>query len=94
MRKMDIICIERGLKSIIVKMKGKELSDIDVDNLLRRTECDLVDDLGFDSFLLVRLLVEVEKEFNMEFSLDELQFEVFRKYHKLRDGILKHLLNL
>lgn len=52
--------------------------------------CDLLDDLGLDSLLMVQLIVEIESEFDLEFDLADLNMDVLRKYHKLRDYIISH----
>ena len=54
------------------------------------SECDLIDDFGLDSLLMVQLIVEIEIEFEMEFDLAELNMNVFRKYHNLRNYIISH----
>lgn len=66
--------------------KGKN----EISELLEKQECDLIDDFGLDSLLMVQLIVEIESEFDLEFELADLNMEVLRKYHNLRDYIISH----
>lgn len=59
-----------------------------VSELVVEKECDLLDDFGLDSLLMVQLIVEIESEFDIEFDLADLNMDVLRKYHNLRDYII------
>ena len=59
-----------------------------VSELVVGRECDLLDDFGLDSLLMVQLIVEIESEFDLEFDLADLNMNVLRKYHNLRDYIV------
>lgn len=61
-----------------------------VSELVVEQECDLLDDFGLDSLLMVQLIVEIESEFDLEFDLADLNMDVLRKYHNLRDYIVSH----
>lgn len=61
-----------------------------VSELVVGQECDLLDDFGLDSLLMVQLIVEIESEFDLEFDLADLNMDVLRKYHNLRDYIVSH----
>lgn len=61
-----------------------------VSELAVEPECDLLDDFGLDSLLMVQLIVEIETEFELEFDLADLNMNVLRKYHNLRDYIISH----
>lgn len=59
-----------------------------VSELVVEQECDLLDDFGLDSLLMVQLIVEIESEFDIEFDLADLNMDVLRKYQNLRDYII------
>lgn len=59
-----------------------------VSELVVEQQCDLLDDFGLDSLLMVQLIVEIESEFDLEFDLADLNMDVLRKYHNLRDYIV------
>ena len=59
-----------------------------VSELVIGQECDLLDDFGLDSLLMVQLIVEIESEFDLEFELSDLNMNVLRKYNNLRDYIV------
>lgn len=61
-----------------------------VSELVVEQECDLLDDFGLDSLLMVQLIVEIESEFDIEFDLADLNMDVLRKYHNLREYIVSH----
>ncbi len=61
-----------------------------VSELVVEQECDLIDDFGLDSLLMVQLIVEIESEFDLEFDLADLNMDVLRKYHNLRKYIISH----
>lgn len=61
-----------------------------VSELVVEEECDLIDDFGLDSLLMVQLIVEIESEFDLEFNLADLNMDNLRKYHNLRNYIISH----
>jgi len=48
---------------------------------------DLFDDLGFDSGLLLDLIIAIEAEFNLRFSGGELTLEALRSPQRILDLI-------
>ncbi|KST91465.1 hypothetical protein KF134_1239 [Lactococcus lactis subsp. lactis] len=70
----------------IIKNSQMSLKETDI-----TSNGDLIDDLGLDSFSMVQLVVSLENEFNIEFELDELDFENFRKYKVLEERILNKI---
>lgn len=61
-----------------------------VSELVVGQECDLLDDLGLDSLLMVQLIVKIEIEFDLEFDLADLNMDILCKYNNLRDYIISH----
>lgn len=62
-----------------------------VSELVVEQECDLIDDFGLDSLLMVQLIVEIESEFDLEFDIADLNMDLLRKYHNLRNYIISHI---
>ncbi len=75
--------IEDRLKNII-----SANSKIAANEMVINEESDLIDDLGFDSLLMVQLIVDVEETFNFEFNYEELDMNVLRKYGNLKSYII------
>lgn len=46
-------------------------------------ETNLINDLGFDSIDLIRIIVEIENEFSIDFSVEELDVEKVMKVGEL-----------
>lgn len=61
-----------------------------VSELVVGQKCDMLDDFGLDSLLMVQLIVEIESEFDLEFDLADLNMDVLRNYHNLREYIVSH----
>ncbi|MCL2864490.1 MAG: phosphopantetheine-binding protein [Lachnospiraceae bacterium] len=45
---------------------------------------DLVNDLGFDSILIVQMVVELEEVFDIEFEDDELDMKILSNYGNIK----------
>lgn len=76
--------LQRLICEVIRISQNKEM----VSELVIGQECDLLDDFGLDSLLMVQLIVEIESEFDLEFELADLNMNVLRKYNNLRDYIV------
>ncbi len=76
--------LQRLICEVIRINQNKEV----VSELVIGQECDLLDDFGLDSLLMVQLIVEIESEFDLEFELSDLNMNVLRKYNNLRDYIV------
>lgn len=62
-----------------------------VDALLDSDECDLIDELGFDSLLFVELIVEIEDEFGIEFNMNNLDINKLRHFNELKEIVNGYL---
>lgn len=80
--------IDRRLKKIIIDILQDK--DIELENKIT-LDCNLMDDLGFDSLLFIQLIVEVEKEFKIEFKMSDLNLSVMRIYKNLQRYLLTHI---
>lgn len=76
--------LQRLICEIIRINQNKDM----VSELVVEQECDLLDDFGLDSLLMVQLIVEIESEFDIEFDLADLNMDVLRKYQNLRDYVI------
>ena len=83
--------VDEELKRIIGEIMRMDISDSEVEKKLNYSECDLMDDLGLDSLLMVELIVDVENFFGIEFDFDSLDINILRKYMKLKEHILKQM---
>lgn len=67
-----------------------------VDNILNH-KCDRDIDItlqGIDSILLVELIIQLEKRFNIELTADDLELERVITPTSLKESIVKKCLNL
>ena len=84
---MEINEPEIMLRSIIKKVGKFPFSEKNLIRLLEKKECDLIDDVGFDSILFIQMIVEVELCFKIQFVLEELDINLLRKYKDLKKCI-------
>ncbi|MDQ0173379.1 acyl carrier protein [Paenibacillus tundrae] len=54
-------------------------------------DTDLLEDLGFDSLQILRLLVEVENHYNFQISYDAIDYEIFKRYQDLEQFVIKKI---
>lgn len=59
--------------------------------MLRSDNCDLIDQLGFDSLLIVELVVEIENALDFEFDMNNLDVNRLRKLCKLKEIVDAYL---
>lgn len=82
--------VDEKLQKLICEITRINQNKERVQELSANKECDLIHDFGLDSLLMVQLIVEIESEFDIEFDLTDLNMDVLRKYHNLRDYIISH----
>lgn len=73
--------IEQKLKDVIANVATQ---DVDAESITEKTI--LTNDLGYDSVQVIKLVVELENEFNIEIDDDDLDIEnltVYSKLHKM-----------
>lgn len=56
-------------------------------------QIDLIDDLSFDSIMLIQLIVMLEDEFNMTFSDEVFSMEYLRSYKYLKNYVCGEMIN-
>lgn len=72
------------LKEIILAQSKIALSADDADELFKRNDFDIKEELGIDSLLIVHLVVEIEEAFDIEFEFEALDTNLLRNYSSLR----------
>lgn len=71
------------LQKLVKRLCRINLDEEYFEKAFSSTECDLLDDFGFDSLLMVQLLVEIEEVFSFEFDMDSLHMEALKNWKTL-----------
>lgn len=74
--------IEKKLKELIVDVATQ---DVNINSINQNTS--LTNDLGYDSVQIIRLIIEVESEFNIAIEDEDLEVENLINYYNLRNMI-------
>lgn len=80
---MDKSRIKNGVKDIIAKEIGVEISEID-DNT------SLIDDLEMDSIQILELIVNIEKNFDISLGNEDLSLDALENVNTIVDYIVNH----
>ena len=83
---------ENKLKEAIKSVCRMDKESGYVDELLAKDECDLIDELGFDSLLFVELIVGIEDALDFEFDMNNLDINKLRKLSELKNVVNEYLL--
>jgi len=78
--------VDEKLKRVIIRNMMMEVS---VDDITENS--NLVSDFGFDSMLIVKLLVEIEEEFNISIAGDDLTAPIMSNFNSLREYVSKKI---
>ena len=78
---------EVKLKGVIKSVCRLDVESDFIDNILLDTHCNLIDTLGFDSLLIVELILEIENTFDFEFDMNSLDINELKFYDKLKFAI-------
>lgn len=78
---------EKRLIEIIKKVCRLEVEPGLIDELLKSDECDIMESMGFDSLLIVELIVEIEDEFGFEFDMNRLNINKLKIFGLLKETI-------
>lgn len=82
--------IKEKLDRVITDVARINLGNTRLSEQISKPDCDLMDDLGFDSLLMVELIVEIEKKFNIEFQMTDLNIDFLKKYDNLYNYIVSY----
>lgn len=80
--------IDAKLKRIVIKLADSLVKSEEVND-----NSHLISDFGYDSIQIIQLVVEIEKEFKMEFDDEDLTNETFLTYGSLKKTLAKKLKN-
>jgi acyl carrier protein len=78
--------IEKKLTEAIVEISGGKVSETDINE-----NSNLIDDLRFDSILLIQLIVEIEEKFNIEINDEDMSFDRLTNLASLKELITKKI---
>lgn len=89
---MENNTVDIKLHRIIYQVKEESCSQEEIGSeLMVDSDCDLMSDLGYDSILMIQLIVKLEEEFHIEFDLFDLDMSVLSKYESLKNYVITHL---
>lgn len=71
--------VDLELRKIIGKHSRKKVED----GLEITAETSLIDDLGFDSILMIEMILDIEMDFEIAFDDEDLNFDVMVQYGAL-----------
>ncbi|MCM1244288.1 MAG: phosphopantetheine-binding protein [Roseburia sp.] len=80
--------IKEKLDEVIADVARINFGNTKLSEQISKPDCDLMDDLGFDSLLMVELIVEIEKKFDIEFQMTDLNIDLLKKYDNLYNYIV------
>ncbi len=83
---MDREEIKTKIKNIIISISESEINFEDIDEGENG-----IAKIGLNSLGLIRLSVEIEKEFNIEMDMDDEEIEIFLSVSKLANYIQKKI---
>lgn len=75
---------EEKLINVVASVCRLELEKEKVAEVLRGGNCNIIEQLGFDSFLIVELIVELEQAFGFEFDMNALDINKLKYYDELK----------
>jgi len=76
--------IDARLKSIIIKNAKAEITNEDIND-----NSDFIGDFGYDSISIMQIIIDVEKEFSMQFDDNDLHLANLGNYGRLKSYILR-----
>lgn len=82
---------ENLLIEVICKTCRLGLNENEIKEVLKNESVDLKESLGFDSLLMVELIIELECIFNIEFDMNDLNINELKIYGGLKKFLEKYL---
>ena len=82
--------MEEQVKEILKELCRMDLTEEEKERLLQEEDCNLKEDLGFDSLLMVELLIEIEEFFGFEFDAEEMDMKRLQSYQNLLELVERH----
>ncbi|MCP1161327.1 acyl carrier protein [Bacillus infantis] len=78
--------MENTLNNLETKLKDLVLS-LSMESNQINAETNLLEDLGFDSLQILRLLVEIENQFEIKIPYQNIDYNIFTKYSSLLEHV-------
>ena len=85
--------VEEKLINILLKVSEKDCQQFVMDEILRDEEFDLYINWGMNSLMMIEVLAEMEKVFNIKINLQSLDFFRISKYQYLKEILISNLNN-
>ncbi len=82
--------MEEQVKEILKELCRLDLTEEEKERLLQEEDCNLKEDLGFDSLLMVELIIEIEEFFDFEFDAEEMDMKRLQSYQNLLELVEQH----
>lgn len=78
---------EEKLIKVIASACRLEMDEAHIAEILGSDNCNIIEQLGFDSLLMVELVVELEETFDFEFDMNALDINKLKYYEELKNSI-------
>ena len=78
---------EERLIGVIAAACRLEMDEVQIADILRGGNCNIIERLGFESLLIVELIVELEEAFDFEFDMNALDINKLKYYDELKKSI-------
>ena len=82
--------MEEQVKEILKELCRLDLTEEEKERLLQEEDCNLKEDLGFDSLLMVELIIEIVEFFDFEFDAEEMDMKRLQSYQNLLELVEQH----
>ncbi|MBA4493467.1 acyl carrier protein [Paenactinomyces guangxiensis] len=80
-----------GIFQEVLKIVIEELDERTVLETQLTGEESLIEDLGFDSIMLLQLIIRLEDHFQIDFEVEDMSLELFKSINSLT-GFIEHLI--
>ena len=67
-----------------------DLTEEEKEKILQNKDCNLKEELGFDSLLMVELIIEIEEQLGFEFEAEEMDMKRLQSYQNLLELVKRH----
>ena len=77
---------EKELKNLIIKNSILRISESEITD-----ESDIINDFGYNSITIIQIVIDIEREFGIEFEEDDLAIDIIGNYKTLKEYIGKRI---
>lgn len=82
--------MEEQVREILKELCRLDLTEEEKEKILQNKDCNLKEELGFDSLLMVELIIEIEEQLGFEFEAEEMDMKRLRSYQNLLELVKRH----